>query len=209
MPAKNALKLYLEHGYYHLYNRGVARDEIFLDEQDYAVFLSYLKEYLSPPALDRVPQESINEEYKRKNFSDEINLVAYCLMPNHLHLLVSQLEPRSIEGFTRALLGRYASYFNKRHGRVGHLFQGVYKGILIENEVYLLWLSRYIHRNPMGILRRGCLISSYNYSSYPAYLGKENHCWLKPEVILSLVKSYEDFVEQTENERPLQELTLE
>ncbi|KKT72905.1 MAG: hypothetical protein UW69_C0077G0018 [Microgenomates group bacterium GW2011_GWA2_44_7] len=208
MPARNALKLYLEHGYYHIYNRGVAKNNIFLDQQDYAVFLSYLKEYLSPPAT-LYSADSRGRDYQRKNFYGEIELITYCLMPNHFHFLLSQLKSRSIESFARSLLGRYVTYFNKRHERIGHLFQDVYKGILIKNDEYLLWLNRYIHRNPTQILGDRIPLASYKYSSYPAFLGLESHNWLKPNIILTQIKDYQGFVEQTEKEMPISGLTLE
>lgn len=218
MAAKNSIKLYVDDGYYHLYNRGVAKTSVFLDEQDYAVFLSYLKEYLTPPApLDAVDMEKINKEriYIRRNYFDEIELLVFCLMPNHFHLLLKQNETRSIEFFMRSLLIRYASYFNKRYQRVGHLFQDVYKGILIQREEYWLWLSRYIHRNPIDLLKPGQELKDYSYSSYPNYLGVRKSEWVKPKEILAMFKNYQEFVEGPEEEQTdnlkseLQTYTLE
>lgn len=215
MPAKNALKHYEENGYYHLYDRGVAKNEIFLDEQDYAVFLSYLKEYLSPPVPPSEEEiRQMNYKYLRKNYLSEIKLLAFCLMPNHFHFLVRQRGSRAIESFMRSLLTRYSVYFNRHHERVGHLFQDVYKGILVPNEAYFLWLGRYIHRNPLGILLKKGRLSDYPYSSYPAYLGLQKIAWLSPEDALASYpkRGYRDFVEEVEdNDAPeaLGEYTLE
>lgn len=213
MPAKNALKTYASGGYYHLYNRGVAKGEIFLKDQDYAVFLSYLKEYLSPP-VPPTPEELrlMKYTYFRKNYSQKLSLLSFCLIPNHFHFLLKQDEPRVIEGFMRSLLVRYTTYFNKHHNRVGHLFQGVYKGILIDREDYLLWLSRYIHRNPLELLEEGEKLCDYPYSSYGAYLGKVKISWLKTEDVLAgrSASHYQDFVEGTEEEpEDLSPYTLE
>lgn len=153
MPARNIVKTYIENGYYHAYNRGVEKRNIFLDEQDYSVFLHFLKQYLSPPqrkgiyltmtGLDLVRPRPIQTLY------DEIDLLAYCLIPNHYHLL---LEQKTIDGMTkllRRLCTSYSMYFNKKYDRVGSLFQGTYKAALIDRDEYLLHLSRYIHLNPV------------------------------------------------------------
>lgn len=199
MPAKNALKLYSENGYYHIYNRGVAKNPIFLDEQDYAVFLSYLKDYLIAPRFPtREEILAMKTPYLRRNYFGEITLLAFVLMPNHFHLLLKQKKSRSVEGFMRSLITRYAKYFNKRHERVGHLFQDVYKGILVERDEYLLWLTRYIHRNPQEIIAKGMLLFDFPYSSYPSYLGKKKIDWINANEILLQVKDYQSFVEGVE-----------
>jgi putative transposase len=220
MPAKNVIKVYLEQGYYHIYNRGVEKRTIFIDNQDYKVFLHFLKRYLTPAPkmdVDFVPR------FKTDLF-DKIELICYCLMPNHFHLLVKQTEKNTIVTFMRALTNSYTRYFNQKYTRVGPLFQGAYKGILITEEPYLLHLTRYIHLNPLEIepnevaprtrshLER---ITVYPYSSYGEYLGRRNTSWIKPEMILSFFKtaqlsntnmrdcnSYQGFVENY-NEDPI------
>ena len=102
MPRKNSLKTYIKDGYYHIYNRGVEKRIIFEDEQDYKVFLSYLKYSLLPPpkpediktifTLQGLPFKGIPR--MPKNFQGKMELLAYCLMPNHFHLLVKQVENR-------------------------------------------------------------------------------------------------------------------
>lgn len=208
MPSKNSIKQYIENGYYHLYNRGVEKRNIFLDKQDYAVFLSYLKYYLDP-GLGSDP----------KSLASQVEIIAYCLMPNHFHLLVRQLTKNGITKLIRALSTKYVMYFNKKYNRVGTLFQGRYKGILIVNDFYLLHLSRYIHLNPVSL---GSDPKSYPYSSYRYYLGIQNITWIKSSEILGFFKlakrigdndylSYESFVvEHTDNSvNILNELILE
>ena len=211
MPAKNVIKQYLVNGYYHLYNRGVEKREIFMDRQDEGVFLSYLKEYLTLKDTDKL-QAAFSDSrlsygerieaaklLRMNNFSDSLDLLAYCLMGNHFHLLVKQTQERTIETFMRSLCTRYVQYFNKRHGnRVGGLFQSTYKAVLVQSEEQLWHLSRYIHRNPAmkGLSLVGCL----RPSSYQNYLGLVSQVWVKPGEILgyfakSGFNSYESFVE--------------
>lgn len=226
MPTKNVRKNYLENGYYHLYNRGVEKRIIFQDDQDYKVFLSYLKLYLEPPNPPKERLVNINNtifatiERPLKNFNNEISLLAYCLMPNHFHLLVKQKSLKGIASFTQSLLTKYSTYFNKRYERVGPLFQGVYKAVSIDEENYLLHLSRYIHLNPTHDAKVRPLRSTY--SSYGDYLGERKTGWLNTELILSFFKnsrkvgyvnalSYQSFVEDSQNDpqETLGSLTLE
>lgn len=226
MASKNVLKSYIENGYYHVYNRGVEKRMIFQDDQDYKVFLNYLKTYLDPPTIDIEPKFvtiNSNSFYSQprplNNFSKEIELLAYCLMPNHFHLLIKQNSQRSIEKFTKSLLSKYSTYFNKRNERVGGLFQGPYKAVLIEDESYLLHLSRYIHLNPS--LHTNISPINHPYSSYSDYLGLIHTKWVKPDLILSFFKnaqkydfkdvsSYQGFVEDYLKEKEsLKDFVLE
>lgn len=209
MPAKNSIKEFVENSYYHIYNRGVEKRQIFMDEKDYVVFLSYLKDYLLPKNDLNLREELINTNsspeqkayamkmLKMNNFSDTIELLAYCLMPNHFHLLIKQSLPTSIDSLMNSLCTRYSMYFNRRHKRVGHLFQGTYKAVLVRSEAQLLHLSRYIHKNPF---LKGVPLQSYAYSSYGDYLGKKDTQWIKPLDIMNYFansehNSYENFVE--------------
>lgn len=216
MPAKNSLKQYVPGGFYHLYNRGVEKRKIFLDREDYHVFLRYLKVYLSPKEkiLEEIKMRNDwSDERKAKeilelaslsNFYNKIELFSFVLMENHFHLQLRQKESNDIERFMRALSTRYVKYFNEKNQRIGPLFQGRYKGVLIEKEEYLLHLSRYIHLNPKEIIGRGKNLVSYPWSSYSYYLGKfSNLSWVKKDTVLSYFKkvkghsfsSYQGFVE--------------
>lgn len=158
MPARNSIKNYIANGYYHIYNRGVEKRLIFQDDQDYAVFLGYLKEYLLPKDEKNLrmklsdPDISFRERAKilrilrMNNFTDEVTLIAYCLMPNHFHLFVKQKSLNTIDRFMQSLCTRYTMYFNKKYKRVGPLFQSVYKAVPLSNESQFLHLSRYIHK---------------------------------------------------------------
>lgn len=191
MPAKNTVRQFIENGYYHIYNRGVEKRDIFLDHQDYSVFLHYLKKYLDP-----------DQGSDPKSLAKEVELIAFCLMPNHFHLQAKQISKDGITKLIRAVCTSYVMYFNNKYNRVGTLFQGKYKAVLILDDIYLLHLSRYIHLNPYP----GSDPKLYLYSSYKQYLGENKLNWVKPEEILSYFKtmrkttlkdclSYESFVE--------------
>lgn len=210
MPRRNARKLYLENSIYHIYNRGVEKREIFLDEQDRKVFLRFIKELLMKPPDKKILLKPFNLKgsafkgvpHQPLNLHGELELLAYCLMPNHFHMLIKQTSIKIIQRFMQSLCTRYSMYFNKKYKRVGPLFQGVYKAVLVREESYLLHLSRYIHLNPskntQDILN--------TYSSYSDYIGKRFTTWLNINIILSYfgsvltnrkdIKCYKDFVEK-------------
>ena len=226
MASKNSIKPNLENAFYHAYNRGVEKRLIFQDDQDHKVFLSYLKEYLSPPPDPEKLLKSITFKdtvfkgipRQPKNYYNKIDLLAFCLMPNHFHLLIKQHSNNAIENFMRSLATRYSLYFNKKYDRVGSLFQDHYKASLIIEDPYLLHLTRYIHLNPSEFtndLRNA-------YSSYANFLGLRKASWVKPDTILSFfnkkilpelkkINTYKDFVESYKKNSAtiLGELTLE
>ena len=190
MPSKNSVKKFVPGGIYHVYNRGVEKRSIFTDDQDYRVFLNLLKIVLAPK------EKSDNLGYIRiKNRSDSVRLFAYCLMPNHFHLIINQLDATGMTEFMRSITNAYVSYFNKRHKRVGSLFQGTYKAALIDKDEYLTHVSRYIHMNPLEINSK---LNEYPYSSYKYYVDANHPNLLIVSTILEQFndnKDYEKFVE--------------
>lgn len=227
MPARNSIKQYTENGYYHIYNRGVEKRLIFLDQQDYSVFLSYLKEYLSPKNELELRQKlsDPNTSYKEKdkvikllrmnNFYGEITLLAYCLMPNHFHFFVKQKSAMSIDKFMQSLCTRYTMYFNKKYQRVGSLFQAVYKAVLVETEQQYLYLSKYIHKQALALQGETLQGSEEQPSSYKEFLKERITEWIKPEEVLSYFSqvnptlSYKSFIDQADDFQPIQKIILE
>lgn len=223
MPAKNIVKLYIENGFYHAFNRGAENHDIFLEEQDYKVFLHFLKRYLTEPPKD---PNRLKPPFRGDLF-DQVELIAYCLMPNHFHLMLKQRAKEAMTELIRALSNSYVRYFNKKYKRAGSLFQSTYKAVLVESEPQLLHLTRYIHLNPLNTkevrpLKRSNLIKKYPYSSYLDYLGERHTTWLHPEEILAFFKtaqrtglkdilSYQSFVEDyvEDSTEILGSLTLE
>ncbi len=204
MPSRNAIKQFEPDSMYHVYNRGVDKRIVFSDERDYAVFLSFLKyALLSDEELTHhevvdggVISQSDRFNLRRQGLHGAVELVSFCLMPNHYHLLLYQ---RDIDGITRLMrsIGTgYVAYFNKRHKRVGSLFQGRYKASPIKSQGYWDHISRYIHLNPLDIGRD---YISYSYSSYRNFIGEAESEWLKPEFIMDgfdSIESYEKFVSE-------------
>jgi len=228
MPARNSRKEYLENGFYHLYNRGVEKRIIFSDEQDYAVFLSYLKEYLLPkdefelrkklsdPTLSYKEKDKIIKLLSLNNFADEISLLAYCLMQNHFHFFIQQKNELSIDKFMQSLCTRYTMYFNRKYERVGHLYQGQYKAVIVSSDEQLLHLSRYIHHQ--ALFSQGNALRGWEQpSSFPEYLGQRKTQWIKPEEVLNFFSkdksnyllSYEAFVRQNGNFDSVSKLIIE
>jgi putative transposase len=157
------LRLEFPGALYHLTARGDRQEDIFLDDTDRQAFLHLLA-----------------KEVRQQRW----RLYAYCLMSNHYHLLVETPEGNLVAGMRR-LNGVYTQAFNRRHGRVGHVFQGRYKSILVEKDAYLLELARYIVLNPVRaqMVKRA---EDWPWSSYRATAGKaEAPDWLSADALLS------------------------
>ena len=118
------------------------------------------------------------------------------------HLFVFQEESDSMTDFMRSLGTKYSKYFNKKYKREGPVFQSRYKAVLVQNENQFIYLSKYIHRNPLEILPAGTVLTGYKYSSYLNYLGSFFQSWIDKNEILSYFskinpqQSYQKFVEE-------------
>jgi putative transposase len=159
------LRIQYPDAWYHVMNRGRRGEDIFLEKNDYLLFIDLLCE---PTTLWRV------------------NIAAYCLMPNHYHLMI-QTPDANLSLCMRHLNGIYTQRFNRYHHCDGHLFRGRYKSILIEADRYLLELVRYIHRNPVraGLVDR---MDQYLWSSHKGYVSdSKKWSWLYKELPLSLL----------------------
>lgn len=170
------LRLEFAGALYHVTSRGNARQRIFLVDADREIFLDLL-----------------GKEVEQQRWC----CYAYCLMENHYHLLIETPEPTLVAGMRR-LNGVYTQSFNRRHGRVGHLFQGRYKAIVVDRDAYLRELCRYIVLNPVRAKMRdprGWLWSSYRQTSGEA----PPAAWLAVETVRSLFPgrgAYQRFVEE-------------
>lgn len=163
------LRIAYEGAFYHVTARGNDRKKVFLSQSDYDRFLTTLKDSL--------------HKY-------EVILHAYVLMGNHYHLLIE--TPRgNISAFMQSLNTAYTTYFNRKRRRIGHLFQGRYKALLIEADSYLLQLSRYIHLNPVTakIVERP---EDYPYSSYRAFIDPKRETLAFRHLIWSMVTSQKE-----------------
>lgn len=198
MPSRNLQKIYVADSYYHVYNRGVEKRIIFEDELDFRVFLSYFKTALSPEEEHDLEAEEYApgiKQLRRLNLSQQVELLAFCLLPNHFHLLLYQHNERGIQKLMQSVMTGYVMYFNKRYDRVGRLFQDRYKAVHVDNHAYLAHISRYIHLNSLDA---GSSPEEYTYSSYPYYTGQYQAQWMKPNKVLAMhgdnVNDYSEFV---------------
>lgn len=188
--SSNRTKIYIKGAYYHIFNRGVNRQEIFYEENDFSRFLYRLEMYAT------------GIDYNIKDYSNIITVVAYCLMPNHFHLLLCNNNYRGIEKLIQSLCTSHSKYMNNKYGRVGHLFQDRYKATLVETDKQLVTTSRYIHLNPKDRLEPAEL---YPYSSLKYYLSCKSQTWVDTNSILSYfsedqgksIERYKDFLRQT------------
>ncbi|MBU3143451.1 transposase [Clostridium sp. CF012] len=164
----------------HVTARGNRRSNIFKDETDYKLYLNYIKEAM--------------EYYKNKHY-----IIAYVLMTNHIHLVVETTDC-DISDFIKRVHSRYAGNFNKKYNYIGHLFQGRYKSELIEDDCYMLEVSRYVHLNPV----RAKMVKKpedYRWSSYTTYTGEKDEKLITSKRVLSYFKKgeekelYKEFVE--------------
>lgn len=187
MPARNVIKTYAPETYYHVYNRGVSKQAIFLDEQDYSVFLGFLKRYLSA-----IPERDGNRQLYQK-LNQDVELLAYCLMPNHFHLFLYEKSGIGMIQLLKRVSVSYGMYFNKKYKRTGSVFQQRYRAVRISDDGQLMHISRYIHMNPKDYKR-------WPYSSLKYYIDTASCDWIHFKR-LPVIKDYADFLEEYESRR--------
>jgi len=187
---------------YHILNRSTDKRKIFLDDKDYFRFIHDLFEFNDQLAaintgfwfrqrqfsgLQSRYSRYFEQEEEREKRKFLVNILAFCLMPNHYHLLLTPVVEGGITDFMRKLNVGYAKYFNQKYKRVGVLFQSRYKSIIITQESHFIHLPYYIHLNPLDLefseWREGELknykeamrfLEHYRWSSFLDYIGKSN-----------------------------------
>lgn len=204
MPSKYYNRNFRPQYFYHIFNRGAYKNKVFLDKPDYEAFVAILSFYLIyPKAKNFAYQKKVNE-FQVPNLEkvQAVHLVAYCLMPNHFHLLLKQLPNATLRTNISNLMRRtsiaYAMYFQNKHKHTGALFQGKFKNTTISSNDELVLLSKYIHLNPKELTGK---FESFSYSSYPAYINRiKPPEWLHPEYVLRQKRNYKKFVASPEEE---------
>lgn len=190
---------------YHVYNRGVDMRDIFIDNEDRFRFVHDLFEFNDSKAvlnlgvyLKTKKTKEVGLPYiKKEPRKLLVEILAYCLMDNHFHLLIRQKEGNGITEFMRKLGTGYTNYFNKKYERTGSLFQGKFKSVCIKENKHLMYLPIYIHLNPLDFefhewrerriknYKKAIeFLDSYRWSSYMDYVGQKNF----PSII------YKDFI---------------
>ncbi len=194
---KRDYKKFAPESFYHVYNRGVAKMNIFDSDQDYAVFFNRIKENLFPELETEIDDSKTkistrrHTKYKRKTLpSDSFSLVAYCFMPNHFHLLIKQNKEIPISKLINKVCTSYSKYFNLKYQRVGSLFQDQFKAVHVDTNEYLLWLSAYIHLNPViaGLVKYA---ENWKWGSYTEYLYQAQDLISDKSIILGQYKNPE------------------
>ena len=138
--------------FYHLYNRGNSRQAIFLNDADYARFSALL--YLANGTNSFEFRELASDALFDFNRGEQLVAIgAYCLMPNHFHILLTPLIEGGVATFMRKLATGYSMYFNKKHHRTGSLFEGRFKSEHVNNDNHLKYLFSYIHLNPVKLIQ--------------------------------------------------------
>ena len=182
MPSRNVTKQQAPDSYYHVYVRGSNKQKLFIEDIDYKYFLKLFERYLSEkPVISKT-----GELYP--HFLNEIEVLAYCLMSNHFHLLLYQADVPYLEKFMRSVMTSYSRYFNLKYRRTGSVFESRYKAVRIDQDVYLQHITRYIHLNPR-------LWERYKYSSLGYYRGGNEPYWLNTARILELFTSRQNYIE--------------
>jgi putative transposase len=152
---------------YHIFNRGVEKRKIFLNDPDYFRFLDSIKEFNNSLPAWKAHDLSSRGEASTDSY---IEIIAYCINPNHFHLIMKQLKKDGISLFMHKLGTGYSMYFNNKHKHSGVVFQGVFKAKHIDTNEYLLHLSAYVNCNSEvhGI----CKAENYKWCSFPDYIKK-------------------------------------
>jgi len=228
---------FVNNNFYHIYNRGVEKRKIFLDKKDYFRFIHNLYEFNDTQLVNifhRLKKNTSDTSGNRITYSRDkprkllVEIICYCLIPNHFHLLLKQLKDRGISRFMQKLGVGYTLYFNQKYERSGVLFQGKFKAVPINNDIQLTHTSSYIHLNPLDLIQPNWeeegiknrkkteeFLNKYRFSSYPDYIGIKNF----PSVInkkflieyFGNKKDYERFVREwtIEDLNKIKDLTLE
>lgn len=174
--ARYRVKEFAKGAYYHIYNRGVNKDPIFIDDEDYLYYISKMRQF--------------RDKYK-------VAIIAYSLIENHYHQLLKQLSDVTINKFLLAVNTGYGDYFNKKYNRVGPLTQDRYKQIIMKSDVHLYWMSVYVNCNyeihGLGRAR------GYKWTSCQDYLGLRNGTLCDKDTVMGKFgepKKYESFCDK-------------
>lgn len=188
---------------YHVFNRGVERRNIFTCEREYRHVIDLIDYYRFSEVpmrfsqyqlLSKADRLTVYSGLKRKGLA-RVEIIAYCLMPNHFHFILRQVVDGGISDFISNVCNSHSRYFNIKHTRVGPLFQGPFKAVRVETEEQLTHLSRYVHLNPVtAFIINERSLDGYQWSSLPEYLsGKERV--VSPDPIMSIFKVIEKYRE--------------
>lgn len=178
--------------YYHIYNRGLEKQNIFTNSRDHSQFIKTLFYYQIQNPKPKFSLYRQSKTYPIDPSKKIVDVICYCLMPNHFHLLIKQLQEGGISEFMRRFIHSYTSYRNVKHKRQGPVFQGVFKAVMMETDEQLIHVSRYIHLNPLVSL----LVKDLNlfaWSSYKSYIGLDDNPAIAKQEMLGFFKDPQEY----------------
>jgi putative transposase len=184
-------------GTYHILNRGVNKMPIFLSKADYKRFEELVAYYRFDRKVCYSGYRKNRAAYDLKYPDPKLllSILTYCIMPNHFHIQVQLTSDKGARDFTRKLLGSYAMYFNKKYQRVGPVFQNRFVSVPMKSTDQFLYLSAYIHRNPLeaGIVSSPEALLAYPYSSLSHYGRFTHSSFVNEKPVLSYFKNTKDY----------------
>lgn len=204
---------------YHIFNRGIDRRQTFTNKWEYQRAINAIKFYriANPPirlskflTFEDIRKNQVLEVLQKSK--PLVEILSFCLMPNHFHLLLRQKEIKGISIFLSNFQNSYTRYFNTRHQRDGSLFLDQFKAVRIENEEQLIHVSRYIHLNPYTgfIIKTVQELNNYTLSSLPLYLKDSSNDYIERDTVLSYFKNQKEYwkfiTDQSDYQRRLKQI---
>jgi putative transposase len=197
--------VFADNEYYHVYNRGIDRRVTFTNKREYSRALDLLWFYQYATIPLRYSRYIESEESLQLSYIDKmkangklVEVVSFCLMPNHFHVLLKQRQANGIAKYIANFMNAYTKYFNKKYQRTGALFQGVFKAVYVESEEQLIHLTRYIHLNPVASsLIATAQLPTFLWSSHKEYLSRSKTDIVDEDtinMIHNLVPDYEGYI---------------
>ncbi len=212
--------------YYHVFNRGINRQPIFLGFKEYRRAFDLLDFYSFATVklrfskfllLTKGERIAIFDKLRKEN-NKLVDIIAFCLMPNHFHFLLQQKQDNGISKYMAIFQNSYTRYFNTKYNKIGPILQGQCKAVRVEDDEQFVHLTRYVHLNPYTsyVVKDKGDLETYPWSSFPEYIGKVSTDVCKKDIIVERFKdtvSYKTFVfDQADYQRELdriRHLTLE
>lgn len=201
--------------YYHIFNRGMDKRDIFLNRSDFGRFFQSMQEFNTVEPIGSIYENSFRKDLfgNRVSKNKLVNFICYCLNHNHYHFILKALIDKGVEKFMHRLGLGYTKYFNERYDRSGHLFQGPFKAVHVNSNEYLLHLSVYVNLNNKI---HNLLGNSVSKSSWDEYIDETLNAICEKDLILNQFNatiSYKEFAESSllsiKERKELQNLFLE
>ncbi len=192
--------------YYHIYNRGTGKQNIFCDEKDFLRFLTGMKEFNTTQTDGGLYAKQLKSKANPRGLASIVEakplglalveIICYCLNLNHYHFILKQLVENGISKFMHKLGTGYSSYFNQKYKHSGHLFQGPFQAKHIDNDKFILWLSGYVNGN--AEIHKIAKAEDWKWGSCQDYFGLRNGALCNKEIILSQFKNTEEYKKYVE-----------